>query len=228
VLNLKIDKNPHQQHTLWSYLSLYEHLQDFFRTYLSSLLREKKYRKLTYMLHTTSHHLTIVCSPQIALMLMNQIYQKFRQFTNEKCNLSGRIAVFPSEYPLQQVLFEERRNFELHRDMHNRLVMMDENISWSFLESLLKAVEKLATIAKLKGRRFLFPLWGVTELYRMRHKGNKEKKNTLLWRHMIAHHLTRLGITDNIEGERGPIYLALAIQWNHLMSEESTEGRVKN
>jgi hypothetical protein len=227
IINLRIDKsNSLHKQPLCTYLSLYEHLQDFFRTYLSSLLREKKYRKLTYFLHTADHRLTIVCSPQIALLLSNQIYQKFRQFTSEKFSLSGKIAVFPSAYPIQQLLFQEKRKFEMQQDLHNRVVVMGENISWGFLENLLKTEEKLATIAKLKGKRFLFPLWGITEMYRIRHKYSKEKKNVTMWRHMINYHLNRLGITDNLEGERGPAYLWLAIQWNYLIAQEAAPPRV--
>ena len=228
ILNVRIDKNSHnQKQSLCGYLSLHEHLQDFFKTYLSSLLREKKYRKLTYMLHTAAHHLTIVCSPQIALMLMEQIHQKFRQFTNEKFTLSGRVSVLPAEYPIHQALFQERKKLDQQKELYNRLVVLGEVISWSLLENLLKTEEKISTVAKLKGKRFLFPLWGLAELYRIRNRGSRDKKSLAMWRNIITYHLNRLGITDNLEGDRGPVYLSLAIQWNHLISQESTPPSIK-
>lgn len=221
VLNIRIDnKQNSQNHSLLSYLTTHEYLQDFFMTYLASLLREKKYRKYTYMLYTADEYLTIVCSPQIALTLLNQISQKFRQFTDDKFTLSARISVFPSEYPLSQELLQEEKKFALQSNLYNRIIILEEIASWSFLESILRTQEKLSTIAKLKGKRFLFSLWGITERYRIQAKKSRTKRDSQVWRHMMNYYLVRLGITDNLEIERGPVHLSMAIRWNHLMSQQ--------
>lgn len=222
VIHIQVDRiSPKEKHTMWSYLTVHEYLQDFFRTYLSSLLREKKYRRYTYALYAADHRVSLVCSPQIALALVNQIYQKFRVFTGENFTLSGRISVFPSEYPLQQALQEEQKKLVLQSNLENRITVMEEHVSWNFLESILRTQEKLSTIAKLKGKRFLFPLWGIAERYRVQGKKSKNKKDVQMWRHMVGYYLTRLGITDNLEVERGPVHLAMAIRWNYLMSQNA-------
>lgn len=221
IIKLKIIENQNlEKHTLWSYLTTYEHLQDFFKTYLSSLLREKKYRRHTYMVYTTDHQLTIACSPQIALALVYQIYQKFREFNNDEFHLGGRISVFSAEYPIQQALYQEQKELDMHERWHNKITIMGENIACASLEILLRTQERLAMLAKLKGKRCLLPLLGITDLYRLRAKDTKEKKNTIIWRNMIYYYLNHLGITDNLETDRGPAHLALAIRWNYFMSQE--------
>lgn len=220
VVQLRID--PFQEeipHNLWSYLTTREYLRDFFRTYLSSLLREKKYRKHTYVVHSADRSLTMVCSPQVALMLAKQVAQKFSQFGSDKFTLLGRISVYPSEYPIGRALFEEQKEFALQAGS-NRITVMGESLSWGFLETILRTQEKLSTIAKLRGKRFLFALWGIAERYRLQARKYRTKKDSQMWRHMAGYYLFRMGISDNLEVERGPLHLSLAIQWNHLMSEE--------
>jgi hypothetical protein len=134
--------------------------------------------------------------------------------------------VFNGEYPINQVMLQENQKFAFQGNAHNKITIMDESIPWSFLENILKAQEKLSTIAKLKGKRFLFPLWGISEFYRMHKKARSRGKDFIRWRHIISYYFNRLGITDSferhiLESDRGPAYLNLAIRWNYLMSIEA-------
>ena len=229
VINLRIDSASGDaiDTSFPAYLTNKEHVEQFFRTYLAALLREKKYRKCTYLVKIANQQIVMVCSPQVALPLVNQIYRKFRHFTEDKFSLSARINVFDAEYPLNQAVFEEQRQFALQANLRNKITVMEEVLPWSFLESLLRAQEKLSTIAKLKGKRFLFPLWGISEYFSLQRKDKEQdKKDIAHWRHLINYHFNRLGITDNLEkhileGERGPVYLNLAIHWNYLMTLEA-------
>ena len=221
IIHLKIDeKEESKAQSLCSYLTTNEYLRDFFQIYLAALLREKKYRKYTYLLHTEKHRLMIVCSPKIAVILANQIYKKFRDFTSENYTLSGRLQVFPSEYPIEQAICEEKQQFMLQHNLVNKIMLMEEIVTWPFMESMLRSQSKLATIAKLKGKRFLFPLLGIANLYKKLLREENKKKQITKWRHIIHYYMNRLGITDNLEVERGPVYLSLVIHWNHLMSQE--------
>ena len=213
VINMRIDPSGGDSGdtSLPTYFTCGEHVEQFFRTYLAALLREKKYRKCTYYVKVADQQIVMVCSPQVALPLVNQIYRKFRYFTEDKFSLSARINVVDAEYPLNQAVSEEQWQFSAQVNLRNKIAIMEEPLPWSFLESLLRAQEKLSTIAKLKGKRFLFPLWGISECFSLQRK-DQDKKDIAQWRHLINYHFNRLGITDNLEkhileGERGPVYL---------------------
>ncbi len=206
-----------------TFFTVKEYLQDFFRTYLLALLREKKYRKYTYAAYMEAPFFTLVCSPQIALCLVNQIHKKFRQFTEGTYTLSAKMSLFNAEYPFQKAFYQEHQNFASQENLHNKIILADEILPWSFLDHLQKAQEKISSIVKGKGKHFLFPLWGLSEFFQKR---KKTKKNLTLWKHLVHYHFNRLGLGDCLEkhlleSEKGPLYLNLALEWNALMSLEA-------
>ncbi|NUM35204.1 MAG: hypothetical protein HUU50_11705 [Candidatus Brocadiae bacterium] len=205
-----------------SFLTLYDHLQNFFNTYLLSLLREKKYRKCMYMAYLESHSFIMACSPQIALCLISQIHKKFCQFVSNQHTMSASISLLDTEYPFEKALYLEfEKNLE---NQQNCVYLLDQSIHWPFLESIQKAQEKLSIISKGKGKHFLSQLWSISDFFQ---KKEKNKKNLTLWRHLIHYYFNKIGIVDSfdkyiLESERGPAYLNTALEWNALMSTDET------
>lgn len=223
-IQFKIDALTHEKEklSLGAYTTLREHLHDFFKTYLMALLREKKYRKYTYLVYLEPDFVSIVCSPYVALLLLHQVYQKFRQFTEDRYTLSGRISVFNTEYPIQQALYQEYENFQAQDTTRGKITLSGDSVPWSFLETLLSSQEKLASLVPIKGKRFLFTLWSLAQDYR---KHQKNKRDTMLWRNLLPYYFQKAGVAEALEkhfleGEKGPLYLSLALEWHYFMSLE--------
>ena len=219
VINITIMPKTISYNSLTDFLTTKNYLDSFFKTKFHTLLKESRFLKYTYFIDISTEFINIICSPKITLSLLLKIYKNFHYFTNNNFILNGRIGLFQSQYPFNQALCYELQNFYYRTEHYNKITILEERVPWFFLTSILKAQSRLAKVSKCK----LFPMLAITELFLKR---KKDKKNMQEWSFIINYHFERLGLKHVkknlerhlLEGELGPAYLNLSIQWNHFMS----------
>ncbi len=218
IINIAIESSISEgEHSYLQYISQYEHVQEFLRGYVSALLREKKYRHYTYFVYVQSQQITLVCAPVIAFPLLTHLYKKIRSLGEDRFVLSGRMKILHNAFPLSQALFHEEQALHSNILERNKVVLDEEVLPWSAVESLLKIKSRLANMAKNKGKNLLFQLWNLLQQF------PKTQSASSHWKYILTHQMQKLGITEHLErplleAEKGFIYLCLALRWYDFMN----------
>lgn len=181
----------------------------FFYNNFRSLLHTKIYRHATYYAALHRQTFILVCDAEIGLTALSEIHNRLCRTTKPHFHLTGHLQVLNEHYPAIEFLLYNRPHA-----IHGKLILNQEVVAWSFLDSIIRAQSRLAGVNIHHNRHTLFELWKMV----LQVPRNEQ------WNALIDYHLQRLGIQDVlerhiIESERGKLYLYQSLFWNFLVPE---------
>lgn len=198
--------------SILQYLAQQDKMASFFHTNLTSLLHKKLYRNATLYAALQGQNLILICVPQIALSLLSEIVHKLFQYTSGNFDITGKLQIFSTQYPDIMMCATSIYPNSLLR---GKLILAEEIVTWSFLQSLIRAKKKLSVFNHSKNRNVLFELWKIVL------QSNHQSWKADHWKDFINYHLQRLNIYNILEqhileSEKGRFYLSQALLWNYL------------